>query len=65
MLPFPCLLETRSRVVFSSSKQDDPQRRLPDISKAVKYLDWKPKVPLIQGLQKTIDFYRYEISRNL
>jgi len=38
--------------------QDDPQRRRPDISLARKMLDWSPKVPLEQGLAKTIEFFR-------
>ena len=38
--------------------QDDPQRRRPDISLAKKMLDWSPKVPLEQGLAKTIEFFR-------
>jgi len=38
--------------------QDDPQRRRPDISLAKKMLEWSPKVPLEQGLAKTIEFFR-------
>ncbi len=41
----------------------DPQRRRPDISRAEKTLDWKPKVSLKEGLLKTIGFYLEE-SKN-
>jgi nucleoside-diphosphate-sugar epimerase len=38
--------------------EDDPKIRRPDITKARKLLDWEPKVPLEEGLQKTIDYFR-------
>lgn len=37
---------------------DDPKRRCPDISKAIKYLGWEPKVPLAEGLQKTVEAFK-------
>lgn len=44
--------------VFSLSSRevpsDDPRRRKPDISKAMKHLNWEPKTKLQDGLQKTI-----------
>lgn len=40
--------------------QDDPRRRRPDIGKARKLLGWAPKVPLVAGLQMTIDWFRAE-----
>jgi dTDP-glucose 4,6-dehydratase len=41
---------------------DDPKQRKPNISKAKRVLDWEPTVPLRDGLQKTIDHVREEIS---
>ncbi|WP_237228592.1 UDP-glucuronic acid decarboxylase family protein [Rubinisphaera sp. JC750] len=38
--------------------QDDPKQRCPDISKAEKYLNWRPDTNLHQGLERTIEFYR-------
>lgn len=38
--------------------QDDPKQRCPDISKAEKYLNWRPETNLHQGLERTIEFYR-------
>jgi len=46
-----------SRVVFEQLPEDDPRRRCPDISKARQHLDWQPKVPLEEGLRKTIDYF--------
>ena len=49
---------SKSKIVFKSLPKDDPMQRRPDISKAKKLLGWSPKVPLTQGLKKTIEFYR-------
>ncbi len=44
--------------------KDDPQRRLPDITKAKKLLNWNPQVDLHTGLKKTIDWYRSELEKS-
>ncbi len=38
--------------------EDDPKQRRPDISLAMRVLGWKPVVPVREGLQKTIDYFR-------
>ncbi len=35
--------------------EDDPQRRCPDISKAVRLLGWEPCVPLDEGLRRMLE----------
>ena len=37
---------------------DDPLRRRPDISRIEKILDWKPKIDLNKGLEKTIPYFK-------
>ena len=37
---------------------DDPRQRKPDISKAKRVLGWSPKVPVREGLVRTIEWYR-------
>ena len=37
---------------------DDPLQRCPDITRARHLLDWQPKVPLDEGLAKTVDYFR-------
>jgi UDP-glucuronate decarboxylase len=37
---------------------DDPEQRRPDITLAKKLLHWEPKVPLEDGLQKTIEYFK-------
>jgi nucleoside-diphosphate-sugar epimerase len=41
---------------------DDPKRRLPDISKAEKLLQWHPRKDLVEGLTDTIAWYREQLS---
>jgi nucleoside-diphosphate-sugar epimerase len=42
--------------------QDDPTRRKPDITKAKRDLGWEPRVPLREGLEKTIPWYREQLE---
>ena len=37
---------------------DDPRQRQPDIGRARELLKWEPRVPLEQGLDRTIDYFR-------
>jgi dTDP-glucose 4,6-dehydratase len=54
------LTGSQSRIVLRPLPQDDPKQRKPDISKAQRLLDWKPRVDLRTGLISTIDFMRKE-----
>ena len=38
--------------------QDDPKQRKPNIERAKSLLDWNPKVPLAEGLEKTVNYFR-------
>ncbi len=49
---------------FEPLPKDDPQRRLPDITRAKKLLNWSPKVDLRTGLSRTIEWYRNELTRD-
>lgn len=37
---------------------DDPKQRCPDITKAKIELDWSPRVSMIDGLEKTVDYFK-------
>ena len=52
------LTGSRSQVVTRPLPADDPKQRQPDITKARQQLGWEPKVPLREGLQRTIDYFR-------
>ncbi|HWR50798.1 MAG TPA: UDP-glucuronic acid decarboxylase family protein [Bryobacteraceae bacterium] len=49
---------TRSRIEYQALPEDDPKRRKPDITKAKRVLGWEPKVPMEDGLQATIEYFR-------
>ena len=40
---------------------DDPKQRRPDISLAKEMLGWEPKIPLEEGLNRTIEYFRQAI----
>ena len=42
--------------------QDDPKQRRPDITKAKKFLDWKPRVEIEEGLLLTIQYFEDILS---
>jgi UDP-glucuronate decarboxylase len=44
--------------VYRPLPSDDPKRRKPDITLAKALLGWEPKVPLADGLAKTIEYFR-------
>jgi UDP-glucuronate decarboxylase len=48
----------RSRLVEQPLPQDDPMQRRPDISLAKEQLGWEPKIPLDEGLDLTIAYFR-------
>ncbi len=49
---------SQSKLVFRPLPTDDPKQRRPDITLAKQLLDWEPKVPLREGLARTIEYYR-------
>ena len=52
------LTGSRSKIIHLPLPQDDPRQRKPDISLARAQLGWEPKVPLAEGLKRTIDYFR-------
>ena len=45
------------RVKYLPLPTDDPKQRQPDISRAKRLLGWEPKVPLAEGLKKTVAYF--------
>lgn len=52
------LPESTSTMVFRPLPGDDPKRRKPDIAWAKACLGWEPRIPLREGLAKTIPYFR-------
>ena len=48
----------KSKLVHRPMPSDDPRQRQPNIAKAEALLDWRPTVPLEEGLTRTIAYYR-------
>lgn len=49
--------KSTSKIVFRPMPQDDPTQRQPDITLAKAKLGWEPKVPLRDGLKRTIQYF--------
>jgi UDP-glucuronate decarboxylase len=47
-----------SKIKFLPLPQDDPMQRKPIIELAKKELEWEPQIPLVEGLKKTISFFK-------
>ncbi len=57
------LFDNNAGLTFLPDKrgEGDPQRRRPDISRALKILNWKPTIGLEEGLKKTIPYFQENI----
>ncbi len=52
------LTGSQSRIVSKPLPTDDPRVRRPDITRARETLGWSPKVPLREGLKRTIEWFQ-------
>ncbi len=56
------LTGSSSPIVYCPLPDGDPKVRQPDITRAQERLGWEPKVPLGEGLRKTIAFFKEKIG---
>src|SRR5438876_11424120 len=56
------LTGSKSRIVEKPLPVDDPKVRQPDITRARTILGWEPKVPLDEGLGKTLAYFRAKLG---
>jgi UDP-glucuronate decarboxylase len=56
------LTGSTSRILNLPLPVDDPQQRQADITRATSILGWEPKIPLEQGLQKTIAYFQQVLT---
>lgn len=49
---------SNSKIVFDSLPEDDPVKRKPDIALAAKILNWKPTVPIEDGIDRTVRYFK-------
>ena len=56
------LAGSRSRIVLRPLPVDDPRVRQPDITRARTLLGWEPRVPLEEGLARTLDYFKRKLG---
>ena len=56
------MVGTGSSLVFEPLPVNDPMQRKPDISKASEILGWSPRVPIEEGLVRTIAYFRSKLD---
>jgi UDP-glucuronate decarboxylase len=57
------LTGSKSKIIHMPLPEDDPCKRRPDSTLAKKLLNWEPKIPLEEGLLKTIEYHQ-KIQKN-
>jgi len=56
------LTASPSEVVYEDLPVDDPGKRRPDITRGRTELGWEPRIPLREGLERTIAWFRDELA---
>ncbi len=56
------MTESTSQITFRPLPADDPTQRRPDITLANDALGWKPNISVDDGLERTIAYFRKELS---
>ena len=56
------LTKSKSRISHMPLPSDDPINRIPDISKAIDQLNWRPSINRSEGLKKTIEYFSKELK---
>lgn len=58
-------VDSTSKLTHVELPKDDPKQRCPDITKAKQVLGWEPLVPLADGLETTIAYYREQLAQEM
>ena len=56
------LTGTKSKIIRKDLPQDDPTNREPDIARAKLLLSWEPTIARVDGLQKTISYFKERMN---
>jgi nucleoside-diphosphate-sugar epimerase len=56
------LTNSASKIVHVDAVADDPKKRKPDISRAKELLGWAPSVSSLDGLKRTIEYFKRELD---
>ena len=60
-LVFKLIPQSTSKIIFTELPKDDPKQRQADIQKLKEKTGWQPKVNLLEGLEKTIEYFKKEL----
>jgi len=55
------ICDSKSEFRYLPLPEDDPRQRKPDITTAQKALDWNPTIPLADGLERTVQYFRERV----
>jgi len=55
------LTGSKSKIIYRPLPEDDPLQRQPDITLARDHLGWEPQTQLMEGLKRTIDYFKGEL----
>lgn len=55
------LTNSKSKIIFLNALENDPKLRKPNINKAKKLLNWRPKFSFDEGLTHTINYFKGKI----
>ncbi|WP_411824454.1 UDP-glucuronic acid decarboxylase family protein [Leptospira sp. 'Mane'] len=53
---------SKSKIIYLPLPQDDPSRRKPNLSLAKEKLNYAPTVPLLDGVKKTIEYFKKSLN---
>ena len=56
------ICDSKSEFRYLPLPEDDPRQRKPDITTAQKVLDWSPTIPLAEGLERTVQYFRERVQ---
>jgi UDP-glucuronate decarboxylase len=56
------LTGSKSAIINHPLPEDDPKQRCPDISLAKNTLNWEPTINLVEGLEKTIKYFKQVLN---
>ncbi len=58
------LTASQAKIDFKPLPPDDPVQRRPDITLAQQHLNWEPQIPLEEGLQRTIAYFKEKLKNS-
>ncbi|MCZ8156647.1 MAG: SDR family oxidoreductase [Leptospira sp.] len=53
---------SKSKIIYLPLPQDDPTRRRPDLSLAKQKLNYAATVPLVEGIKKTVEYFKKSLN---